>query len=37
MSELVRTSGHESRDITTIVFNNSTKNHEHNDCHRTAR
>ena len=28
MSELVRTSGHESRDLNNSVFNQYTKNHE---------
>lgn len=30
MSELVRTSGHESRDIRDLVFNHYTKNPERN-------
>ena len=37
MSELVRHSGHESRDLHIVVSNHYAKNHERNGCHRTAR
>ena len=37
MSELVRTCGHESRDLRTLVSNHITKNPEPNACPRAAR
>ena len=37
MSEFVRTSGPESRNPHTLVFNHSIKNLERNGCHSRAR
>ena len=37
MSELVRTSGHESRDLHPLVFNHCTKNFERNGFYSPAR
>lgn len=37
MSELVRTSGHKSRDFRTLVSNHYTKNPERTSYHKTTR